>query len=286
MKILTLCANNNKLDASVVEPLHRLGLKVVNLKSVNDKVMHIYCQQGSLSEDLKAFFYKTGMDYAFQAQSTKPKKVFLSDMDATMVVGETIDDMADKLGVGEQVSKITAAAMAGEIDYPQALKERLQLIAGLNKFKIFSIADEAEIAKGAHELMQSIKQNNMYSCLISGGFSIFTKVISKKLGFDMHLSNRLAFDEDDKLLPIWYGDAVTGKVKRETLFMLAAKHEVELEQTVAIGDGANDKFMIEQAGLGIAYYGKPLVRQVANAEIHSGDLSNAAYFINPPSIEG
>lgn len=285
MKVLTLCANNNRLDSSIVEPLHRYGIKVINVKNVTPHVAHVYCHQGSLTEDLKAFFYKEKIDYAFQVQSKKPKKVFLSDMDATMVVGETIDDMADKLGVGEKVSKITAAAMAGEIDYPQALKQRLQLIAGLNKFKIFSIADEAEIAKGAHELMRTIKQNNIYSCLISGGFSIFTKVISKKLGFDTHISNRLVFDEDDGLLPIWYGDAVTGKVKRETLFTLAAQHDATVEETIAIGDGANDVFMIENAGLGIAYYGKPLIRKIANAEIHSGDLSNVIHFINPPQLD-
>lgn len=284
MKILTLCANQGQLDTSIIEPLHQFGIKVVNAGHVNDRVMHIYCNQGNLTEDLRHFLYQTKIDFALQKQTELPKKVFLSDMDATMVVGETIDEMAEKLGVGEKVSQITAAAMAGEIDYPQALKERLQLIAGLNKFKIFAIADEAQIAKGAHELMQSIKQQDIYSCLISGGFSIFTKVVGDKLGFNTHISNRLVFDENDGLLPIWYGDAVTGKVKRETLFTLVTKNNIELEQTIAIGDGANDVFMIENAGLGIAYYGKPLVRKVANAEIHSGDLANVVHFINPPKI--
>ncbi len=285
MKILTLCANQGALDDSLVPHLHQFGLKVSNVIGGNAKVMHVVCGQGSLTEPLREFLYERKIDFAMQKVTNRPKKILLSDMDATMVVGETIDDMADKLGVGDKVKVITAAAMAGELDFPKALKARLELIEGLNKYKIFSIADEVELAKGSRQLMQAVQRSSIYSCLISGGFSIFTKVVSEKLGFDTHVSNRLVFDENDGLLPIWYGDAVTAKVKEETLLTLSTQQSVELSDCVAIGDGANDAKMIERAGLGIAYYGKPLLRKVANAEIHSGDLSNAIHFISLPKVQ-
>ncbi len=285
MKILTLCANQGALDDSLVPHLHQFGLKVSNVIAVNAEVMHVVCGQGGLTEALRQFFYKRKIDFAMQKVTNRPKKIFLSDMDATMVVGETIDEMADKLGVGDKVKVITAAAMAGELDFPKALKARLELIEGLNKYKIFSIADEVELAKGSKQLIQAVQRASIYSCLISGGFSIFTKVVSEKLGFDTHVSNRLVFDENDGLLPIWYGDAVTAKVKEETLLTLATQQSVGLSDCVAIGDGANDAKMIERAGLGIAYYGKPLLRKVANAEIHSGDLSNVIHFISLPEVQ-
>ncbi len=244
------------------------------------KVWDVFCSADTqLNPALRQCLYNNALDFALQNALRRRKKLFLSDMDATMVVGETIDDMAKVLGLYDEISAITAAAMQGEIDYREAVKQRLALLKGIPRQVICEIANKAPLATGADKLLAEINSRGMDSCLISGGFSIFTKTVAKKLGFKQHLSNLLSYDKDGKLDGGWIGDLVTAEVKEATLRTLTKKNRLNLSDTIAIGDGANDKNMVSIAGLGVAYYGKPTLRDIAQAEIHSGTLDGVIWFL-------
>ncbi len=213
-----------------------------------------------------------------QDEHPREKKLLISDMDATIVVGETIDDMARELGLYDEISAITEAAMQGTLDYRQALQQRLLLLKGIPRKTIEEIADKTVITDGADRLLDSVNQRGMESFLVSGGFSTFTEAVSQKLGFKNHLSNVLSYDDNDKLDGRWQGELVTAEVKEATLRKIVQEHNFTLSETVAIGDGANDINMVRTAGLGVAFYGKPALREVAQAEIHSGSIDNVLWF--------
>lgn len=255
-------------------------LHIEQIQQRDEKVWDIISDdKATLSPSLRDVLYQLNIDFALQPYKRKPKQLFMSDMDATMVIGETIDDMAETLGLYEQVSQITAAAMRGEIGYRDALAKRLALMKGIHKSQIADIAKNVQFAKGARTLLAQIQQHHIESFLISGGFTVFTHHVAKELGFDGHLANRLSYDNEDKLDGTWIGDLVSAQVKEATLKTLAKQLNIELSETIAIGDGANDKRMVSHAGLGVAFYGKPTLREIANAEIHSGTIDNLRWFL-------
>lgn len=245
-----------------------------------DQVWDIICPpETQLTPALREKCYALQLDFALQDEQCPTKKLFLSDMDATIVVGETIDDMAEALGIYDEISAITAAAMRGEIGYRDALSQRLALLKGIPKQTIATIAENVNITEGADQLLAEINRREMNSCLISGGFTVFTYHVSQLLGFKHHLANRLAYDENDCLNGHWQGDLVSAEVKEATLKTMAKQQGITLSETVAIGDGANDHRMIKHAGLGVAFYGKPMLREVADAEIHSGTIDHLIWFL-------
>lgn len=278
-KALTIVANNGASRSLIAEKLSSL-IDIVDIEQQHTNVWKVICPKDTqLTPTLREVLYQQQWDFALQAASPCKKKLLMSDMDATIVVGETIDDMAKVLGLYDEISTITEAAMQGKLSYRKALKERLALLKGIPKSTILDIAENVPITAGADKLLNTINQQGMESCLISGGFSTFTESVSKKLGFKGHLSNLLSYDDDDKLDGSWQGDLVTGKVKEATLKTLAHQHSFDLCETVAIGDGANDANMIKRAGLGVAFYGKPALREIAQAEIHSGTIDNLLWFL-------
>lgn len=278
-KCLTLIANGNTHRSTLLGSLKPL-LTINHIEHRAKHVWDVYCPADTeLSQELRNCLYEQRLDFALQDAVRRRKRLFLSDMDATMVVGETIDEMAQVLGIYDKISAITEAAMQGEIDYRDALKQRLALLKGISRDAIAAIAEQAPLAEGAHRLLAEINRRNMYSCLISGGFSPFTEAVAKKLGFKTHLSNLLSYDDNDCLDGSWIGDLVTAEVKEATLRTLAKKNQLELSATLAIGDGANDKLMVAAAGLGVAYYGKPTLREAAQAEIHSGSIDGVIWFL-------
>lgn len=279
-KTLTLVANQ-PLHTQAIRQLIAPFTTILNITARHENVWDIDCPTATiLTEAFRQTLYQQHIDFALQESKHVTKKLLLSDMDATIVVGETIEEMASVLGLTEQVSQITTAAMQGHIDYREALAKRLQLLKGIPKATVIELAEKVTLAKGAPQLMQGINEKSMDSCLISGGFSLFTEVVSQKLGFKRHLSNRLSYDDADCLDGHWIGDLVTAEVKASTLQTLAAENDIDIKQTVAIGDGANDIKMLRAAGLGVAYYGKPVVRASVNAEIHAGTIDNLLWFIN------
>lgn len=272
-----ICSNQL---ASLITALHISAHPLCNGGNSVVSAYHIVCPADTqLTSELRTALYELKWDFALQKEYRQPKKLFISDMDATMVIGETIDEMAEVLGIKEQVSAITERAMRGELDFEKALSERLCLMQGISRKTVQDITKNICITAGADTLLNYINQKEIDSCLISGGFTEFTDSVSKKLGFKRHKSNQLSYDDNDCLDGNWVGALVNAEVKRETLIELARENNITMEQTIAIGDGANDALMITSAGLGVAFYGKPAARTVANAEIHSGSIDNLIYFI-------
>lgn len=205
------------------------------------------------------------------------KLLLVADMDSTMIEQECIDELAAALGLKEQVAEITDRAMRGELDFGQALDTRVALLKGLEQKVIEQIRREAiTLTPGGRTLVQTMKAYGAYTALISGGFTLFADYFAKRIGFDEAVANVLEFD----------GTALTGTVskpivdkntKRERLLALAAERGLELSQTLAVGDGANDLDMIRIAGFGVALHAKPAVAAEAGIRIDHGDLTALLY---------
>lgn len=205
-------------------------------------------------------------------------KLFMADMDSTIVSGETLDDMAAKLGIGDQIAAITARAMRGELDFETALTERIKLIAGMPVSVIDDTLAEMKINKDAKALLSALKAKGVYCVLISGGFTQFTSAISSQLGFDAHFGNELIIADG----------VLTGDVKRPILDKafkqakmaeLMAEMNLTADQVMAVGDGANDLPMLNHAGAGVGYYPKPLLKDALINRIEYTDLSSLIYTI-------
>jgi len=214
----------------------------------------------------------------FQTTNSPNYKLFLADMDSTIVMGETLDDMAKLAGIGDQVAKITERAMRGELNFEQALAQRVSMLEGMPSSLIDQALDSLELNKGAETLLMHLKSKDIYCVLISGGFSQFTSCVASQLGFDDHFGNELVIN-DKKLNGTVKFPILDKKFKAQKLKKLKASMKITDHQTIAIGDGANDLPMLQEAGLGIAYHGKPLLRDQLINRVDVGDLSSLIYAI-------
>lgn len=206
------------------------------------------------------------------------KKLFLADMDATIVTTETLDELAQECGIGEKVSKITDRAMRGELDFHQALKERVALIKDLPEISLKHTLDNTVLSKGAIELVSYVKQQDIFCVLVSGGFTYFTSAIADDCGFDTHHGNHLDIAEG-KLTGYVVPPILDKDAKLDFLKKYVQQLDIPISDTVAIGDGANDLPMLEAAGLGIGYHPKALVREkIMNCIIHT-DLLSVQYIL-------
>ena len=230
------------------------------------------------------------VDVVMQPLAHRRKRLFLADMDSTMIVQECIDELADYAGLKAQVAAITERAMRGEIAFEPALRERVALLKGLRQ----TVADEVieqriELTPGGKTLVATMHAHGAYTCLVSGGFTLFTRKIGAMIGFDEDRSNILLVDGEARLSG-QVAEPILGKdAKLNALRELQKRLRLAPEETMAIGDGANDIPMIEAAGLGVAYHGKPAVAEAAAARVDHGDLTALLYaqgyprtaFVNP-----
>jgi len=225
---------------------------------------------------LRPYLSIHAIDFFIQKPKNRRKKILLADMDSTIVTSETLDDLAEFAGLGEQVSSITARAMNGELDFEAALNERVSMLKGLSQEMLGQAYQLIKITPGANVLVNTMTGNGAYCALVSGGFRFFTSRIKQRLGFDVDFSNDFII-ENGQLT----GDVVKpilGKTaKLETLKKLANEQSIDLSQTLTVGDGANDLAMIQAAGLGVAYHGKPIVTAHATHRVDHGDLSALLY---------
>ena len=218
------------------------------------------------------------IDIVVQPVGFRRKKLFLADMDSTMIGQECIDELADYAGFKDRVAAITERAMRGEIAFEPALRERVALLKGLPSTAIDKvIAERIRLTPGGRTLVATMRAHGAYTCLVSGGFTAFTSKIAAMIGFDENHANTLLADAGGKLTGE-VADPVLGReAKLATLNALRARFGLARDATLAAGDGANDIPMLTAAGLGVAFHAKPAVKEAAAARIDHGDLTALLY---------
>ena len=217
------------------------------------------------------------IDHVVQVAETRRKKLLMADMDSTMIGQECVDELAALVGIKHQVSSITERAMRGEIEFEPALRARVALLSGIETRLIDQlIENHITLNPGARTLIRTMTANGTFTALVSGGFTIFTQAIAERCGFDLHRANTLEF-KDDRLTGAVAEPILGQQAKRDALDELCRKHRLKPDETVAIGDGANDLAMLDGAGLGVAYYAKPAVAEAADARIDHTDLTSLLF---------
>ena len=222
-----------------------------------------------------------GIDFSFQRDDMyrRMRRLICFDMDSTLIQTECIDELAERAGVGDKVRAITERAMRGEIDFKESFTERVALLKGLDVSVMQDIAEHLPITEGVPRLMTVLKRCGYKIAILSGGFTYFGEYLQRKFGIDYVYANELEISEDGKLTGHYVGDIVDGKRKAELLKLIAQVEKVNLAQTIAVGDGANDLPMITEAGLGIAFHAKPRVQAGARQSINSLGLDGVLYFL-------
>lgn len=234
-------------------------------------------------QDLRKEFLQAatelGIDIAMQEDNIyrSNRRLMAFDMDSTLIKVEVIDQLAAAANVGEEVSAITRQAMAGEIDFTESLKRRVSLLKGLDESALANIAENLPLTEGAEKLISTLKRLDYKTAIISGGFDYFGRYLQEKLGIDYVYTNRLEI-QDGKLTGNVIGDVVDGRKKADLLERIVLKENISLEQTIAVGDGANDVPMLSKAGLGIAFRAKPIVKKTAEQALSLG-LDGILYLI-------
>ncbi|MBP7486144.1 MAG: phosphoserine phosphatase SerB [Parabacteroides sp.] len=258
------------LDENARTPKASVEFSVRGTPKDKEKMQSYFMQ---LSSELE-------VDISFQEESMfrRMRRLICFDMDSTLIETEVIDELAERAGVGEQVKAITEAAMRGEIDFSESFRQRCALLKGLDVSVMQEIADNLPITEGVDRLMRILKKVGFKIAILSGGFSYFGNYLKQKYNIDYVYANDLEI-VDGKLTGNHLGDIVDGKRKAELLRLIAQVENVDLRQTVAVGDGANDLPMISIAGLGIAFHAKPKVKANAKQSISTIGLDGILYFL-------
>ena len=207
------------------------------------------------------------------------RRLICFDMDSTLIQTECIDELADRAGVGDEVRAITERAMRGELDFRESFTQRVALLRGLDVSVMQDIAEHLPITEGVERLMYVLKRCGYKIAILSGGFTFFGNYLARCFGIDYVYANELEVGDDGRLTGRFVGDVVDGTRKAELLRLLAQVEKVDLAQTIAVGDGANDLPMLSAAGLGIAFHAKPRVVANARQSISTMGLDGVLYFL-------
>jgi phosphoserine phosphatase len=231
-----------------------------------------------LRKDISDVARRIGMDIVVQPEPLfkKRKKVIVFDMDSTIVDGEIIDEMAKVAGVGGKVAAITEKGMKGEMDFSESLRKRVSLLKGLRLKSLESISETVQLTQGSEELIVALKEMGFRIALISGGFTYFTDILKKRLGFDYAFGNRLEI-KDGKLTGRMKGKIIDARRKAEIMDEICRKESITRDEVVAVGDGSNDRIMLANAGLGIAFNAKEILKKVADGAITRDHMKGVLY---------
>lgn len=235
-------------------------------------------------EEMQSRFMRIAADEAFDISLQEDtmyrrcRRLICFDMDSTLIQTECIDQLAECAGVGDKVREITERAMRGEIDFTESFRERVALLKGLDVNVMEGIAERLPITEGVGRMMEVLKRTGYKTAILSGGFTFFGDYLKRKFGFDYMYANELEVKEG-KLTGRYVGDVVDGRRKAELLRLIAQVENVDMAQTIAVGDGANDLPMLSAAGLGIAFHAKPKVKESARQSISTIGIDGVLYFL-------
>jgi len=239
-----------------------------------------------LRMNLTAVAKRVGMDIVAQPEHVfkKRKKVIVFDMDSTIVDGEIIDGMAKLIGVGEEMEVLTAKGMRGEINFVQSLRSRVSLLKGLRIKNLESLAKTFKLTKGSEELIAALKEMGFKVALISGGFTYFTDILKKRLGFDYAFGNELEIKRG-RLTGRVKGRIIDAQRKAEIMDEICREEGITRDEVVAVGDGSNDRIMIANAGLGIAFNAKEILKKVADGAITRDHMKGVLYCLGISDLD-
>ena len=237
--------------------------------------------RAKMQADLMRIASEMEIDFSLQRDDMyrRARRLICFDMDSTLIQTECIDELAERNGVGAEVRAITESAMRGEIDFRESFERRVALLKGLDVRVVQDIAEHLPITEGVDRLMTILKRCGYKIAILSGGFTYFGHYLQQRYGIDYVYANELEIGEDGKLTGRYVGDIVDGQRKAELLKLIAQVEKVDLHQTIAVGDGANDLPMISTAGLGIAFHAKPRVVANAKQAISTVGLDGVLYFL-------
>ena len=237
--------------------------------------------RAAMQEELMRISADMEIDFSFQKDDMyrRMRRLICFDMDSTLIQTECIDELADRAGVGAEVKAITESAMRGEIDFKESFTRRVALLKGLDASVMEDIAQKMPITEGVDRLMAVLKRCGYKIAILSGGFTYFGEFLQRKYGIDYVYANELEIDENGKLTGRYLGEIVDGHRKAELLKLIAQVEKVNLAQTIAVGDGANDLPMLGEAGLGIAFHAKPRVVANAKQSLNTIGIDGVLYFL-------
>jgi len=238
---------------------------------------------GAFRKAMMDFSDETGLDVSLRGDDIfqKPKRVVVFDCDSTIIKEEVIDELAKIAGVEKSVRKVTARAMNGEIDFDQSIKKRVNLLKGLTTDQLEKLTHTIHLTPGAQELISALRFMGYKVGVISGGFSFFTNYLKKQLNLDYVFANELEI-ENGKTTGRIKGGILGAESKAEIINQIAEKENISVDQIVAVGDGANDRFMLQKAGLAIAFNPKEVLKEFSDGIITSEDISGLLYFLGAP----
>ena len=234
-----------------------------------------------MQADFMSLSRKLNYDISLQEDTIyrRSRRLICFDMDSTLIRTEVIDELAEKAGVGDKVKVITESAMRGEIDFTESFTKRVALLKGLDVSVMREIAENLPITEGLDRLLEVLKRTGYKTAILSGGFTYFGNYLKQKYNFDYVYANELEVGADGKLTGRYLGDIVDGKRKKELLRLLAQVENINIAQTIAVGDGANDLPMLSEAGLGIAFHAKPKVKAEASQSLSTIGIDGILYFL-------